>query len=170
MYQRYKEMGFGDGFYRLKMKLVDRLSDPDVGDTMFLAFQRARDNKERIAILLGSSILRPLLTLPTDFPKSNLRKAEDSHGLREHGNLLFKQRRFQEALDAYNSSILCCCRDSNAKDTVVDSLALSYANRSAVWFHLREFECCLTDIDAAETAGILRTFYISCMNDECGVC
>ncbi|CAL4173163.1 unnamed protein product, partial [Meganyctiphanes norvegica] len=74
-----------------------------------------------------------------------------SNKLREEGNLVYKRKKLQEALEKYNKCILsaphpklsCTKVDTNE----YNSLAKGYANRSAVLFQLQEYEMCIRDLD-----------------------
>lgn len=72
-----------------------------------------------------------------EFVKSNSKAAK----LRTEGNQLYKNGKLYDALLKYNES-LC-----NADDDV--NLALAYANRSAVYFELKQHQHCLKNIQLA---------------------
>lgn len=83
-------------------------------------------------------------------PKEKTKSSE----FRREGNDLFKIKRFYDALCKYNSSIkLAPVLSSQSTDDTENDLALAYANRSAVFYHLNEFVLCLNDIEAAITFG-----------------
>ncbi|CAL4197586.1 unnamed protein product, partial [Meganyctiphanes norvegica] len=73
-----------------------------------------------------------------------------SNKLREEGNLVYKRKKFQEALEKYNKCILSAphpklsCKKIDKNE--YNSLAKGYANRSAVLFQLQEYEMCIRDI------------------------
>jgi tetratricopeptide (TPR) repeat protein len=70
------------------------------------------------------------------------KKAE---AFREEGNALFMQGKFYEALISYNKSLCYSLVDSeNSRN-----LALAYANRSAVYLELEQFDKCLNNIQLA---------------------
>lgn len=81
---------------------------------------------------------------------------------RKLGNEHFVAKRFEEALLNYNQSIRYAPRvlaviddtatDENASQ-VDNDLALSYGNRSAVYFHMNEHRLSLSDIDRAFKFG-----------------
>lgn len=66
---------------------------------------------------------------------------------RQLGNGQFKAKRFFDALNYYNTSIRYAPKHTNVNDE--NDLALSYANRSAVYFHLNKFKMCLKDIESS---------------------
>jgi SET and MYND domain-containing protein 4 len=71
--------------------------------------------------------------------KSNT-KAEQ---LRDYGNDFFTNGEFCQALLAYNFS-LCFAK------TDTEALGLAYANRSAVYFQLQEYQLCIQNIELAK--------------------
>lgn len=68
---------------------------------------------------------------------------------RSKANKVYKESKFYEALVAYNKSL--CFSDSQLR-----RLSLAYANRSAVYLELKQFDHCLTNIHLRETT-ITRT-------------
>lgn len=78
----------------------------------------------------------------------NLKDSAKASQFRLEGNEQFKIKRFYDALLKYNSSLQYSSSDQNE-----NNIALAYANRSAVFFHLNEFQLCLNDIESALSAG-----------------
>lgn len=70
--------------------------------------------------------------------KDNLKADE----FRSQGNLLYQRSKFREALICYNKSL---CFSTPKSPT----LALAYANRSAVYLELKKFDHCLENIQLA---------------------
>ncbi|KAJ6649304.1 SET and MYND domain-containing protein 4, partial [Pseudolycoriella hygida] len=58
------------------------------------------------------------------------------------GNEKFVMRKFMDAMSLYNKSLCFAENDS-------ENIALAYGNRSACFFHLKEYKKCLTDISLA---------------------
>lgn len=81
----------------------------------------------------------------TNYDEKNAAKASD---FRQQGNELFKIKRYYDALLKYNLSL-----QFSSSDQIENNLALAYANRSAVFFHLNEFELSLNDIESALNVG-----------------
>nr|XP_029723930.1 SET and MYND domain-containing protein 4-like [Aedes albopictus] len=73
-----------------------------------------------------------------DPPKCNERAAK----LRQTGNKWYGQKNYKEAMIKYNESICCACADS-------EDLGIGFANRSAVFYDLREYEFALENIRLA---------------------
>ncbi|CAG2179520.1 unnamed protein product, partial [Oppiella nova] len=72
---------------------------------------------------------------------------EKAKEFRVDGNDLFRGKRFQEAIDAYNQAIvLASTPDSSHTAEANSELSLGFANRSAVFYHLRQYDNCLSDI------------------------
>lgn len=76
----------------------------------------------------------------------SFKSQEISDTLRNVGNKLYCDKNFFEALIQYNAS-LCFAPDSS------ESLALAYANRSAVYFELKLFDISLKNIEQAKLNG-----------------
>jgi SET and MYND domain-containing protein 4 len=89
---------------------------------------------------------------------------------RKQGNEHFKSKEFEQALAKYNLSLRyapVCVSSKNApllltKQTKPESkeieeeenlVALAYANRSAVFFHINEFSLCINDINSSLNSG-----------------
>lgn len=78
---------------------------------------------------------------------------------RKQGNEAFRVKNFAEAIHKYNLSIryahprLDTPVDEKENKEVDNELALAYANRSAVFFHLNEFSLALSDIEKAMKHG-----------------
>nr|XP_029723933.1 uncharacterized protein LOC115264401 [Aedes albopictus] len=73
-----------------------------------------------------------------DPPKCNERAAK----LREEGNELYGKKHYMEALSKYNESIRWACGGS-------EDLGIGFANRSAVFYDLQEYEFALENIRLA---------------------
>lgn len=67
---------------------------------------------------------------------------------REDGNLKFKNGDFYEALCSYNQSLLHAKKADSS-----ELLALGFANRSAVYLKVRQYEKCLKNIKLAKEHG-----------------
>lgn len=78
-------------------------------------------------------------TVAPDLLKSNKKAAE----VRQVGNRLFLAKDFKEALEKYNESI--CWAEGNSED-----LGIGYANRSAIYYDMGEYELSLHNIDLAK--------------------
>ena len=81
----------------------------------------------------------------SSYDEKNATKASD---FRQQGNELFKIKEYYDALLKYNLSL-----QYSSTDQAENNLALAFANRSAVFFHLNEFELCLNDIESALSVG-----------------
>lgn len=78
----------------------------------------------------------------------SLPKKNDAVSLqkRQQGNALFTNRKWVEAIEKYNEG-LCYAKPGS------QTVSLAYANRSAVFFHLKQFDRCLKDIELAKKSG-----------------
>lgn len=86
---------------------------------------------------------------------------------RTRGNTLYRCKNLKEALKSFNFSIMFAphppapstaassCEEAPADGTPVafETLALAYANRSAVMFELRQYEECMKDVELAILHG-----------------
>ena len=70
--------------------------------------------------------------------------------LRGLGNKLYAGKVYKEALATYTKAALAVSVDSAGKS---EEISLALANRSAVYFHLTEYEKCLEDLEAALMFG-----------------
>lgn len=85
---------------------------------------------------------------PQTFSFENIHHKYDvaSVHFREAGNIQYKERRFFEALENYNKSLMFAPLKS-------DSMALAYANRSAVYLTVKEYDLCVENIKLARDHG-----------------
>ncbi|XP_063704394.1 SET and MYND domain-containing protein 4-like [Culicoides brevitarsis] len=101
-------------------------------------FQSLKDNAEKIRF--SYKLLKEKYVLPTDVkPEKSDKKSLEARNL---GNFYFKERNYVEALKFYNKSL--CCAPSGS-----ENLAISYANRSAVYLNLGFYDFCLANIECA---------------------
>ncbi|XP_055325374.1 SET and MYND domain-containing protein 4-like [Sitodiplosis mosellana] len=70
---------------------------------------------------------------------------ELSEAYRNQGNVQFQERKWFEAMNLYNASL--CFAESGS-----ENVSLAYANRSACFLRLRQYEKCLADIELAKKA------------------
>lgn len=73
-----------------------------------------------------------------DSPKCNGRAAK----LRLEGNKCYGKKNYKDALAKYNESICWACSDS-------EDLGIGFANRSAIYYEIQEYECALKNIGLA---------------------
>ncbi|CAG2122256.1 unnamed protein product, partial [Medioppia subpectinata] len=75
---------------------------------------------------------------------------EKAKEFRIEGNHSFRGKRFQEAIEAYTQAIITASIP-NSSDTAEANgeLSLGFANRSAVFFQLKQYDNCLSDINNA---------------------
>ena len=75
---------------------------------------------------------------------------ERSKQLRDQGNKLYQAKKFTEAIRMYTEAALIAGFDSEAKST---EAALAIGNRSAVYFHQKDWCRCEDDLEAALLYG-----------------
>lgn len=90
-----------------------------------------------------NSVLGPSLRSMFSYTK---KKDESSVHYRKQGNQKFKDQKWCEAMSCYNQSL--CFAEIGS-----ENVSLAYANRSACFFRLKEYERCLIDIEMAQQAG-----------------
>ena len=149
--------------------------DPDIGVTPFLehmrkvseyfsSFENAGKKLAKFHKLSSPGekvemVLQALRAHPTYMKASNclprgsltLREGgERSKQLREQGNKLYQSKRFSEAIKMYTEAAILAGFDSDAKSL---EAALAIGNRSAVYFHQRDWRRCEDDLEAALLYG-----------------
>ena len=108
-------------------------------------------DEERVAIILKTDVVGHVLNKHHGHGRPASSKSSAlSEKLRTEGNSLFKQRKFAEALDKYTDSILHAKCDAENFD---ECLSLALANRSAVLFHLKDFQGALEDSERSLSFG-----------------
>ncbi|KAG0728945.1 SET and MYND domain-containing protein 4 [Chionoecetes opilio] len=175
----------GPSFQDLFSNLINRLKDEGKVMSVSEHFSAARDVEDMFSFLWGLEAAHQALTpRPTKAQKSEA-KAEK---LRSEGNRCYQKKLLARALDLYNQSIIyaqhpqiiiekqpnvtgnereedliyeCQSKGCRVSDNEQShrSLALSYANRSAVLFELGQYEKCIGDIDRALLHGYPRILY-----------
>ena len=113
------------------------------------------EKKKILKLLNNKSKLHFLLSCQTKYEAANYatnpKNEIDSSNFRSEGNQLFTSSKNiitknslikDEILELYSKSISFAPNDSN-------ELALGYGNRSALLFHLKEYEKCLSDLNEA---------------------
>lgn len=79
---------------------------------------------------------------PTIGRRCSKKDDKQSASCREEGNVEFKKKKWDEAMNLYNESL--CFAEINS-----ENISLAYANRSACFLHLKMYDKCLTDIELA---------------------
>jgi tetratricopeptide (TPR) repeat protein len=72
---------------------------------------------------------------------------ESAENLRKQGNQKFKEDNYFDALNLYNRALVAIKEDDPNR---LESIALCYANRSAVYLEKKYFKLCLDNIERAE--------------------
>lgn len=70
----------------------------------------------------------------------------DASQFRQNGNRFYNQSKFFEALEGYNKC-LCLAPKSSSE------IPLAYANRSAVYLEVKEYQLCLENIQLSRDSG-----------------
>ncbi|XP_071517837.1 SET and MYND domain-containing protein 4-like [Panulirus ornatus] len=128
-----------DGFFNHYVEQIDA----QISHHFLKKFGKLGSDEERLRTTWG---VKPIHTLKVQsFYKQKSRKVSETR--RAEGNRAFQEKKNQQALVLYSQAVMRAPHDDGA------SLALAYANRSAVLFHMKQFELCLTDIELAIQAS-----------------
>lgn len=117
--------------------------DAQVSDAYYNKFDKLQSDEERI---LDTWAIKPVHTLKVQSFYTG-KDSERAEYFRIKGNMAFQSKNNLEALVMYTRSVL------KAPDNSEECLSLSYANRSAVLFHLNQHQLCLNDIQMAIDCG-----------------
>lgn len=112
-------------------------------------FMELQTNWERVDF--ATNLLNSFGNLPV-YDTTSLKNNEMSIQFREQGNIMFKDKQYDYALELYTKSITYA-------ETGSEILGLAYANRSAVLFEKKMFRECLEDIDKAFTSNYPEANY-----------
>ena len=74
-----------------------------------------------------------------------VKSLEQAVEAKEEGNVFFRNKEYDDALESYSKAITFCPEDDEHKET----LATLYGNRSAAYFSLEEYELVVEDCTAA---------------------
>lgn len=107
-------------------------------------------DQERVSIILRTDVVGHVLDKYHGHGRPSSKSSALSEKLRIEGNSLFKQRKFAQALDRYTESVLYANCDAGNFD---ECLSLALANRSAVLFHLKDFQGALEDSERSLSSG-----------------
>ena len=103
-------------------------------------FSKLKSNLDRIKFLWKIKCVHRTLKMSPNYTAKSEQKAVK---MRNAGNTAYSQKNYRSAFDLYNAAI--CFSPWNGSDT----LALSFANRSAVCFQENNYFQCLKDIQSA---------------------
>lgn len=104
---------------------ISKVNEEPANDLMYLAKQMILTTNEK--------------SLPAKNNAESLKK-------RQEGNEMLVNHKLEEAIERFNES-LCYA------ETGSENISLAYANRSAVFFRMNQFDRCLKDIELAKKAG-----------------
>lgn len=124
----------------LYQKVCDKLKERKNLQTLSEAFGGLRSDAARVQFVLELGVIDEIIDIK---PCYKLKSSKNSNDFRIDGNKLFKNKQFWKSLEKYNQSVLT----APAGDARATSFA--HANRSAVLFHLEEYELCLKDIQTS---------------------
>ncbi|XP_042892381.1 SET and MYND domain-containing protein 4-like [Penaeus japonicus] len=128
-----------NGFFN---HFIDQI-DEQISTDFIEKFGKLKTDEDRVVYLWS---VKPVHTLKVQSfykEKSN----EVSEARRAAGNKAFQGKKNQEALMLYSQAVMMADHEDG------DSLALGYANRSAVLYHMGKLELCLQDVELALQAG-----------------
>ncbi|XP_066968719.1 SET and MYND domain-containing protein 4-like [Macrobrachium rosenbergii] len=117
--------------------------DAQVSDAFFKKFGSLKTDEARI---LDTWAIKPVHTLKIESMYKE-KVSDQAEYFRTKGNRAFQDKDDKESLVMYSRAIMQAPCNSE------ECLSLSYANRSAVLFHLGKYQLCLNDIELAVEAG-----------------
>ena len=117
-------------------------------------FHKLNSPGEKVEMVLQALRAHPTyMKASSCLPRGSLQLREGgerSKQLREQGNKLYQSKRFPEAIRMYTEAALLAGFDSDGKSL---EAALAIGNRSAVYFHQRDWRRCEDDLEAALLYG-----------------
>ncbi|XP_063398238.1 SET and MYND domain-containing protein 4-like [Mytilus trossulus] len=137
---------------KLQDELTKTLKQDGIYDEVLTKFKDCKTNKSRIQMVAQIDGVNKHFDI---IPDTKQKSSDTSIRRRNEGNTFFQKGEFQRALDKYNQSVVNApalrSEDHSKDEHKGDNLELSYAlaNRSAVFFHQKSYDDCLSDIDLA---------------------
>lgn len=119
-------------------KCVYPFAETEDSSELYDKFVKSHNDFERLKIAYQ---LKPSFVKA----KRNFKNDSYSEKQRDEGNKKFSEGKFNDALLHYNIAIRYAIIGKN--------LSLAFSNRSAVLFHIKEYDYCLKDIDMAIEIG-----------------
>lgn len=86
------------------------------------------------------------ISFPKPMDKNMTKSRSDSTAFRQQGNDNYKAGRYREAVGLYNKALAFAPKFS-------DEMVLAYGNRSAVFFSIRYFSACVSDVNTCFSLG-----------------
>lgn len=139
------------------IKVCDSLKDYD--EMLNDQFKHLGTNFDRFRLIWTPSVVHTDIDRLLETKNFDAKDSVKSLQCRQQGNDEFKRFNFNEALILYTQSIRFAVnpklKSGNDKAAAAnsDDLAMCYANRSAAFYQLNEFELCLNDIEASFKYG-----------------
>ncbi|OWF54168.1 SET and MYND domain-containing protein 4-like [Mizuhopecten yessoensis] len=138
-------------------KITSFLRDEGTLEELRKKFDKCTSNEERVNLIYKLPIAQDVMQTNPNFKE----KCEEvAVNLRNQGNAFFQKKKYKQALDLYTQSVLFSpCPSSSSPSENNDNLekpptlALAFANRSAVLYHMTKDELCLADIELALENG-----------------
>ena len=121
--------------------ITDELRKSGELDNISSDFGILKSDEERITFAWNFPVIHRVIQVDPTFEGKS---AEQSLALRNQGNTLFQKKLFNQAVFLYTESVLKAPRTSEGRE-----LALAFANRSAAFFQLKDYNSCLQDIEWA---------------------
>jgi len=128
--------------------LIDRLyymecfQKKEMMGEVYVAFAKQPTAEEKF--LYTYNLLKKYNKLPSELKLTNPKNNKKAQTIRFNANVTFHSAEFHSALYEYNTSVMTAKIDS-------EDYALALANRSAVLYHLEEYDACIQDIHRALT-------------------
>lgn len=138
------------------VKVCEKLKDHD--KKLKANFQRLPTNFDRFKFVWCVGVMHNELDAVLANEHYDTKDTNKSNEYRQKGNDLYAKKRYVDAIEKYNVSIRYGVNPKlkvlnvpviESANEVVQGLGTSYANRSAAFFQLNEFQLCLVDIENA---------------------
>lgn len=128
-------------------ELINRLHCLGQCERTFATFERIAERSEQVLYVEQLLLEHKLMPGCIGFiPKDDNR----SLSLRKFGNQQFANENYVDALRCYNESICYA--------VTAEHLSIAYANRSAVYFKIKEYGSCLANIELAKKFGYPKQY------------
>ncbi|XP_064633432.1 SET and MYND domain-containing protein 4-like [Lineus longissimus] len=139
----------GGVFHNFYQTISEELKSSGKLDELSAEFAKLKTDEERAKFVLELEIVNETMKIEENF---NGKSLEEAKVLRENGNQSFQKKYYYNALQHYNDCIRKVPLDADNPEGK-NELALAYGNRSAVLYHLKDYEQSLIDIGLALECG-----------------
>eukprot|EP00794_Sanderia_malayensis_P007228 gene7228-8036_t len=133
-------------FQKLFSELSSSLAETRESDVLTLKFKKCVTDSERVRLIIRAKSVSEVLSI-REYRRHQLIEKSDaqSEKFRADGNYYYKKKNFNAALLSYTKSVFSApCTGDNTTN-----ISLALANRSAVLFHMADYNGCIQDAEQA---------------------